>query len=170
MKRLAIFTDGVYPYSYIDHTRTVARAILLNEKNEILLETIERDDIFGKARYLETPGGGVNAGESLRDGLKRELLEECGLIVEIIDEIGLVEDDYNLIHRHNLSHYFLCRAIGAGEMCREAYETLWIRDVSFLPLDAILEEVSHPQSDIARIVYRREKVIFEAVKERMKAV
>ena len=92
MKLLKLLKDEAFPFSYIDHTRIVTRAIILNEKNEVYLINVERDDDFGNASYLETPGGGVKDGEDFKDALLREIEEECGFIVDIIDEIVCVDD------------------------------------------------------------------------------
>lgn len=53
-----------------------ASALIRNAKGEIALVRTER-------RGWELPGGQVELGESLIDGLKREVVEECGLHVEI---------------------------------------------------------------------------------------
>ena len=49
--------------------RNTARCILLNDKNEICLLLVDRDDDFGKMKHFETPGGGVEKGETLIDAL-----------------------------------------------------------------------------------------------------
>ena len=165
MELIGKFKDTAYPFSYIDHNRTVARAIILNENNEILLITVQRDDIFGNERYIETPGGGVNDGESLENGVLREIEEECGLEVEIISEIGLVEDDYNLIHRHNLSYYFLCRIIKKCSSHQEDYEKEWFKSLNFYSIDEILKITSNPSSKIEQVVYQRERAVYLKVKE-----
>lgn len=165
MDRLALFIDDVYPFSYIDHNRVVARAIIINDKREVLLEKITRDDIFGLSTYYETPGGGVNDGESLLDAVKREIIEECGMKIKIHQEIGFVEDDYNLIHRHNLSYYFLAHEEEKCADNKEDYEKDWIREIKYIPLDMAIDMLKNPQNKIAKIVYRRELVILEKVKE-----
>lgn len=55
--------------------------LLINEQNEILLSDEEE---HGK-RFIKFPGGGLEYGEGLIDGLKREFLEECDLEIEIIN-------------------------------------------------------------------------------------
>lgn len=165
MKILAKFKDDYFPFSYIDHTRQVGRAIVLNNKNEILMLKIQRDDQFGNAIYYETPGGGVNENENLEDATIREVQEECGLDVEIISEIGMVEDDYNLIHRHNISAYFLTRVKNYTNLNREFYETQWIKDMIYFNIDELIHIMERPNSNIEKVVYRREKIILEKVKE-----
>ncbi len=54
-------------------------ALILNDKGEILLSDEMR---FGKA-FTKFPGGGLEWGEGLADGLKREIQEELGLDAEI---------------------------------------------------------------------------------------
>jgi len=53
-----------------------ASALIRNGQGEIALVRTER-------RGWELPGGQVELGESLIDGVKREVFEECGLQVDI---------------------------------------------------------------------------------------
>src|ERR1700743_313493 len=54
--------------------------LLINERNEVL---ISDEQEYGM-RFTKFPGGGLELGEGLADGLKREFLEECNCEVEII--------------------------------------------------------------------------------------
>ena len=38
-----------------------------------------------------------------------------GADVEVVCKIGVVSDYYNLIHRHNINNYFLCRVNSFGD-------------------------------------------------------
>lgn len=53
--------------------------LLINDKNEILIsDEKEYGTLFSKF-----PGGGLEYGEGLIDGLKREFMEECNLEIEV---------------------------------------------------------------------------------------
>ena len=54
--------------------------LLINENNEVL---ISDEQEYGH-RFIKFPGGGLEIGEGLIDGLKREFVEECEAEVEII--------------------------------------------------------------------------------------
>jgi len=54
--------------------------LLINERDEILI-TDEQE--FGM-RFTKFPGGGLELGEGLIDGLKREFMEECNVEIEVL--------------------------------------------------------------------------------------
>ena len=107
--------DTEWPFTYTDHDREIVRAIVFDDEGWLYFTRATRDDHFGKATLIETSGGGVEKGEDLLAAIHRELREELGAEVEVIGPIGTVSDYYNLIHRHNLNHYYLCRATSFGE-------------------------------------------------------
>lgn len=55
--------------------------LLINLNKEILLSDEQE---FG-IQFTKFPGGGLEHGEGLIDGLKREFLEECNLKIEVVD-------------------------------------------------------------------------------------
>lgn len=67
--------------------RIAVRTILLNGKGEMAL--------LHKAKKNEYKliGGGVDEGESLNQALKREVLEEAGCEIEVIAELGYIEEE-----------------------------------------------------------------------------
>jgi 8-oxo-dGTP diphosphatase len=54
--------------------------LLINDRNEIL---ISDEQEYGM-QFAKFPGGGLEHGEGLIDGLKREFVEECDVEIEII--------------------------------------------------------------------------------------
>ena len=116
MKELELsLNDNEWALDYIDHDRIIARAIVFDDDGMLYFVRAERDDEFGKAVLIETSGGGVEEGESLETAILRELREELGAEAEVVCRLGVVSDYYNLIHRHNINNYFLCRAVSFGE-------------------------------------------------------
>jgi len=54
--------------------------LLINDNNEIL---ISDEQEYGM-RFTKFPGGGLELGEGLIDGLKREFVEECNAQIEVL--------------------------------------------------------------------------------------
>lgn len=58
------------------------KAVIINDKNEILLAKRSENGFFGVGKY-DLPGGKLEEGEDIKKGLKREIKEETGIEVEI---------------------------------------------------------------------------------------
>jgi 8-oxo-dGTP diphosphatase len=54
--------------------------LLINDRNEIL---ISDEQEYGM-QFIKFPGGGLEYGEGLIDGLKREFVEECNVEIEVL--------------------------------------------------------------------------------------
>lgn len=54
--------------------------LLINEHNEVL---VSDEQEYGM-RFTKFPGGGLEYGEGMTDGLKREFVEECNAEVEVL--------------------------------------------------------------------------------------
>ncbi|WP_028863588.1 NUDIX hydrolase [Psychromonas aquimarina] len=88
-------------------TRIAARAIILKGEKILMLYTERYHD-------YTLPGGGVDAGENLEQGLIRELQEETGAQnIRNIEEFGLYEeyrpwykDDFEIMHMK--SYCYVC--------------------------------------------------------------
>lgn len=166
MKCINKLKDNQYPYTYIDHTRIIARAFLLNDKNEVCLLKIEGKDDFGNRNYYETPGGGVDKDESLKDAVIREVKEETGYNSIVLQELGYVEDYYNLIHRHNINNYFLLKATSYDKTDLLEYEKTIIKEVKWFSLEeAILKYENMNKEKLEILVKNRELQVLLEVYE-----
>ena len=167
MKTLYILKDDQYEFKGITHNRIAARAIVLNEENKIGLLRVYGQDTFGFRDYFETPGGGVKEGEDLKEAVKREVLEELGVEAEILDEIGIVEDDYNLIYRHNIVYYYLMKVTNFKEKHLEEYEKDLIDDVRWMSIEEAIEAYNSLKDEpLSILIKRRELPLLKIVKER----
>jgi 8-oxo-dGTP diphosphatase len=61
--------------------------LLINDKNEILVSDERRNGVS----FTKFPGGGLEFGEGLAEGLKREFQEEIGIDIEV-EELFYVND------------------------------------------------------------------------------
>ena len=89
------------------YKRIAARGIILDGENILLIHTKRYDD-------YSFPGGGVDKGETLEDGVKRDINKETGAQnIEIISEYGIYDEikpihkkDYDFINM--VSYFFVC--------------------------------------------------------------
>ena len=159
--------DNEWPFEYTDHDREIVRAIVYDDEGYFYFVHAERDDDFGKCSIIETSGGGVEKGEELISAIRRELREELGTEVEVVCKIGVVEDYYNLIHRHNINNYFLCRVISFGEknMTDDEINTWHLTTMRLTYDKAVAEYEKSKDSRLGRLIANRELPILTRTKE-----
>lgn len=167
MKELNLqLKDTEWPLEYIDHDRKIVRAIVFDDQENYYFVRAKRDDDFGKATLIETSGGGVEAGEDLETALKRELKEELGAEVEIMHKIGIVSDYYNLIHRHNINNYYLCKITSFGEkhLTRDEIEDFHLSNLRLSYRDAEEEYKKCAETKIGKLIAARELPVLRRAK------
>ena len=94
-------------------------ALVINTQGQILL--------IKSPRYAdwELPGGQVEEGETIPQALKREVLEEAGIVVEVKSLVGI----YSNIRKPSIVNMdFICEYI-SGELKRsvESTEVEWVK-------------------------------------------
>ncbi len=159
--------DNEWPFTYTDHDRQIARAIVFDDEGWFYFTRATRDDHFGKATLIETSGGGVEKGEDLLSAIHRELREELGAEVEVVAKIGVVSDYYNLIHRHNLNHYYLCRATSFGEkhLMPDEIERFHLSTLRLTFDEAEAEYERRACTPIGRLIADRELPVLKRARE-----
>jgi 8-oxo-dGTP diphosphatase len=80
------------------------------------------------------PGGMLELGEKLCDGVRREVLEETGLVVEPGEVLGVFDsiftDDQGCTQYHYVLIDYLCRPIsGQAWAGSDVSEVRWVREV-----------------------------------------
>lgn len=90
-------------------------AVIIHE-NRVLL--VRRGHAPLKGEW-SVPGGALEVGETLAEGVKREVLEETGLEVEPLAMVDVLDriarDDAGRVQFHYVLVDFLCRVTGGSE-------------------------------------------------------
>lgn len=159
--------DTEWPFEYIDHNREIVRAIVFDDAGYYYFVRAERDDDFGKTTLIETSGGGVENGEDLLSAIKRELKEELGVEVDVLCKIGLVSDYYNLIHRHNLNNYYLCKVLLFGDknLTQDEKESFHLSTLRLTYEGAVSEYDKRSDTKLGRLIANRELPILRQAKK-----
>ncbi len=159
--------DTEWPFEYVNHDRRIARAIVFDDEGFFYFVRAQRDDDFGKATLIETSGGGVEHGEDLQTAIRRELKEELGAEVDVICKIGVVSDYYNLIHRHNLNHYFLCKVTSFGDkrLTQDEIEDFHLSTLKLTYEEAVREYERRKETGLGRLIANRELPILRRAGE-----
>lgn len=164
--------DTQWEFEYFDHDRIIARAIVYDENGQFYFVRAERDDDFGKAILIETAGGGVEIGEDLLTAIQRELKEELGASVEVVCKIGVVSDYYNLIHRHNINNYFLCKVESFGEknLTQDEIDSFHLSTLKLSYEETVQEYENRTNTRLGTLVANRELPILHRAKEIIDAI
>lgn len=108
-------------------------AVLRGGKVLVCTRSIDDDFLAG---YAELPGGKVDPGETLWDGLHREIREETGLEIEtVIEELPAMEYEYKGLKVRQCS--FLVTCSGDPVLSHEHSALLWIDAGEKAALDAM---------------------------------
>ena len=107
---------------------------ILIENNELLIVNQKISD----SRDWSLPGGRLERGETLEQGLKREFKEETGLNVEIVKLLYLcdVESSSNTVLHVT---FLVKRLCGEITMPTNEFDSNPIHDVKFVPVDYLTE-------------------------------
>jgi 8-oxo-dGTP diphosphatase len=107
-------------------------AIILNRESVLLVER-GKEPLKG---YWSLPGGVVEIGETLHEGVKREILEETGLIIQPLQIVEVFERIMHDADRKTEYHYvlidYLCLLIGGSLAAADD-----VTAVDWVPLEAL---------------------------------
>ncbi len=94
--------------------RQTARGLVITKDQKICL--MKR--VKNGQTYYTVLGGGVEPGETVLDALKRELIEEAGIIIDLND----AEFIDSLMYGTQKDMFFTCREIGRTEITGAEYQ------------------------------------------------
>jgi ADP-ribose pyrophosphatase YjhB (NUDIX family) len=115
--------------------------ISINDKSEILMVLQGTPE---EVKTWSVPSGGLERGETFEECCKREIEEETGYIVDIVQELQIKKGCYE---EHNLKyevHYFLVKVVGGSRKIQDPDQLIYdIRWVSLVSLKTL--ELSFPE-------------------------
>ena len=141
-------------------TRLIVSAIIINDKGEVFLQ--KRYKPKASPAYLdvwEIPAGGVDDGEDVAIACLREVKEECGLDVQIVDSQGLtyLADNKDVVKAFNpfmcqqmvetehglgwVGFAFVCHVVG-GELKMQTEEA---KDPTWVTIEHLRELLKKPE-------------------------
>lgn len=102
-------------------------AVVVDGDGRVLLVKRERPPLAGE---WSLPGGCVEAGEGLDEAVRREVLEETGLVVEVSSFLGVVDRRFRDAAGRTEYHYVLldyrCRPTGGSLLAAsDARDVAW---------------------------------------------
>jgi 8-oxo-dGTP diphosphatase len=95
----------------IDYIGVSIGAVIINSKNEILLLKRSQNAKNEKGKW-EAPGGAVEFWEKREQAVKREMKEELGVDIEIIDILQVVDEILSKDRQHWVGTSYLVKIKG----------------------------------------------------------
>jgi ADP-ribose pyrophosphatase YjhB (NUDIX family) len=134
--------------------------IVFDEQNRVLL--VHRCDYD----LWNLPGGGLKHGESVDEGVKREVLEETGLNVEIIKLVGV----YSKKDRKDIVFSFLCKIISGRITLSDETDKIEYFEINKIPKNTIpkqVERIKDATKNPSKIIFKTQtgKSSIELIKE-----
>lgn len=112
--------------------RPTGKVILINTNNEIALIGNRVHDFF------MLPGGGIDEGETVEEGLIRECLEETGYTASLTSYVGYTESFRNRNSRHSTTYCYIAQPISfQGQSLTDSEKEIGVY-VKWIPLDKAL--------------------------------
>jgi A/G-specific adenine glycosylase len=104
----------------VPHFDVAAAATLLNRR--VLIAQRHMDDMLGG--LWEFPGGKVEAGETLRECLVREIAEELGVEIAVGERFAVVKHAYT--HFRITLHAYICTLEAGEPVCLDCAAFRWV--------------------------------------------
>lgn len=143
--------------------RTAARVVVFDKDKKVALLHVSQKN------YHKLPGGGVDEGESLEQGLRREILGEVGCHIKNIQELGIVEEYRNDFNEHQTSYCYIAEVDGEiGQQKLEQDEIDEGHDLGWWDLDEairLLEREKEVRDYEGKYIRDRDLVFLKKAKE-----
>lgn len=119
--------------------RKASRAIVFNDLGKIALLFVSKNN------YHKLPGGGIEYGEDILAALNREVMEEVGVSIDVLGEIGVIVEYRNEFKQLQISYCYY--SIVKGEITEPTFTSQEISDGFKLKWVSLEEAISIIESD-----------------------
>src|SRR3989344_185856 len=123
----------------VDYIGVSAGAMIFNDKNELFVSKRSKNAKNERGCW-ETPGGSVNFGETLEEAVRREIKEEYGIDIEILEQFPAADHIISDEHQHWVATTFLAR-IKDGQIPK-IMEPKKCDGIGWFPLDKLPQPLS----------------------------
>ncbi|MEA5534583.1 8-oxo-dGTP diphosphatase MutT [Crocosphaera sp. XPORK-15E] len=102
--------------------KKIGVAVIYNESGLILIDRRLKEGLLGG--LWEFPGGKIETNETVEDCIKREILEEIGIDIEVGEHLISLEHDYS--HFKVTLFVHICRYLSGEPTPIECEEIRWV--------------------------------------------
>lgn len=102
--------------------KVIGVAVIWNDRGEILIDRRRPNGLLGG--LWEFPGGKIEPGETVKDCIKREILEEIGIAIEVGEHLITIDHVYT--HLHVTLSVHQCRYLTGIPQAIECDEIRWV--------------------------------------------
>jgi len=113
---------------YRDPIPTVC-AFILNDKNQVL---VNKRAIEPRKDTYDIPGGFLNLNEDSGEAIHREVFEETGLKIKIVDLLSIHKDRYGENGNHIINIYYVAKVSGGDLLAKDD-----VKDLEWVMIDEI---------------------------------
>lgn len=126
-------------------------AFILNEKNELLLQLRNKAP---EKEYWCIPGGKLEMFETFEEAVKREVKEETGADIAVIDCLGICDHIIKEEEKHWVSPSYLCKIVKGQPQIMEPTKHL---DMKWFSLEKLPEKITITTRDAIKN-YKKYKI------------
>jgi mutator protein MutT len=125
----------------VDFPGVSVGALILNDKGELFLSK-RSENTKNEHGCWEIPGGSVEFGETLQDAIKREMKEEYGIEIELIEQMPAQNHILPDEHQHWVPTCFICGIKSGEPKIREPHKCDAIGWFAFDKLPFLLSKIT----------------------------
>jgi mutator protein MutT len=92
----------------VDYIGVSVGALIINDNGEVFL-TKRSQNAKNERGHFEAPGGGVEYGETLEEAVRREMREEHGIEIDILEQFPAADHLIPADHQHWVATTFLAK-------------------------------------------------------------